>query len=633
VQPDLLGYGSWRSPITSDLIVSETVGLSQLRVRGAETYWVESRPSEGGRNSVVRQRADGTITDVTPAPFNARTRVHEYGGGAYVVGTDCTIASRYEDQMLYRIADSDGNPVQVTTSSGLRFADGTSDTLGRIITVVEDHRDLTKEAVNFIGRVDPKKSGAILNLVSGADFYACPRLSPSGRQLAWLSWNHPNMPWDAAEVWVGNVMEDGRITGSAKVAGGVGESAYQPQWAPDGKLFFVAEPTGWWNIYSWDGSHLESVVEMDAEFGQPLWTLGQSTYDFAAPGIIVCSYTKDGIWHLGSIDFRTKTLNETRIPFPAIFDVRSTETRAVIIGGGPATPTAVVQVELGTGEYKILRTSSTVQPDRKYVSIPDSIVFSTTGGQASHGLYYAPKNDDFSAPTNELPPLIVKIHGGPTAAANLALNWNVQFWTSRGFAVVDVNYGGSTGFGRDYRNRLHEQWGVVDMNDALAAAQFLATSNRVDGFRMAISGGSSGGYTALCTLCFADVFRAGTSLYGISDLEALLRDTHKFESTYPFWLIGPYPETADRYRGRSPVHFADKISAPVIFMQGEDDQVVPPNQTEMMVRALLQRDKVFGFLLFAGEQHGFRKGENIRRALDAELDFFSIVLTKSGLRY
>jgi dipeptidyl aminopeptidase/acylaminoacyl peptidase len=333
------------------------------------------------------------------------------------------------------------------------------------------------------------------------------------------------------------------------------------------------------------------------------------------------------------IETKGGKLNPISMPYSAIFDVRAEGDRAVLIAGAPALPTSVVKVNLGTGCHMVVKASSSVNIDPKYVSLPESIEFPTADSKNAYALFYPPKNDDFQPDPKELPPLIVKVHGGPTSATTAALNLNTQFWTSRGYAVVDVNYGGSTGYGTEYRNRLKEKWGVVDLEDVVRAAQFLSKAGRVDGGRMAISGGSSGGYTALCALTFRNAFQAGTSLYGISDLEALLRDTHKFEAKYPFWLIGPYPEAEDRYRERSPVHFADKISAPVIFFQGEEDTVVPPNQTEAMANALLANGKLFGLIMFAGEQHGFRKAEAIRRALDAELDFFSVVLTKNGLRY
>ena len=413
----------------------------------------------------------------------------------------------------------------------------------------------------------------------------------------------------------------------------MGMTGKKPQWSPDGVLHFVSDPKGWWNIYRWAGTTVEPVLEMPAEFGRPLWRLGSATYGFGLNGVLVCSYVESGFWRLAQIDPKGGRLDPVAIPYSVIFDLRVEGSRVALIAGAPSLPTAVVEVDLGTGCHSVLRASSNINIDPKYISSPEAIEFPTADGKLAYALFYPPKNDDFQPLADEVPPLIVKVHGGPTAATSAAFNLNTQFWTSRGYAVVDVNYGGSTGYGTEYRNRLKEMWGIVDLNDVAHAAEFLSKAGRVDRNRLAISGGSAGGYTALCALAFRKLFQAGASLYGVSDLEALLRDTHKFEAKYPFWLIGPYPEAQDRYRERSPVHFADKIGAPVIFFQGEDDKVVPPNQTELMANALLANGKLFGLIMFAGEQHGFRKAETIRRALDAELDFFSVVLAKSGLRF
>jgi dipeptidyl aminopeptidase/acylaminoacyl peptidase len=632
--PKLLGYGAWRSPITSDLIVAETIGLSQLKVRGDEIYWVESRPAERGRNVVVRYKpATGSQEDVNPAPFNARSRVHEYGGGAFLVGPDSVFFTKFDDQMLYRQKDAGGAPSLVANAPNCRFADGVFDGVrNQIITVCEDHSKTGEEPQNCLARISLAAGGQFARLVTGADFYASPCLSPDGKSLAWLSWNHPRMPWDGAELWIGEIKSDGTIADCRKVAGGAAESVYQPEWSPDGTLYFVTDPKGWWNLFRWTGNAVEVVHERAAEFGRPLWTLGSATFAFSSRGIVT-SFVEDGFWKLALLDKKSKSLQPIHIEYSAIFDLRAEGDRAVLIAGAPGLSTAVIEVDLPSGRHSVIKASSTANIDPKYISLPESIEFPTSGGKRAFALFYPPKNGDFRPDEKELPPLIVKVHGGPTSATTAALNLNTQFWTSRGYAVVDVNYGGSTGYGTEYRNRLREQWGIVDLDDATNAAIFLSKSERVDRNRMAISGGSAGGYTALCALTFRNAFQAGTSLYGISDLEALLRDTHKFESRYPFWLIGPIPEAKERYRERSPLHFADRISAPVMFLQGEEDTVVPPNQTEYMASALLANKKQFGLIMFAGEQHGFRKADSIRRALDAELDFYSVVLTKSGLRF
>jgi dipeptidyl aminopeptidase/acylaminoacyl peptidase len=631
----LLGCGSWRSPISSELIVAQTIGLSQLKVMKDRTYWIESRPSERGRNVVVQHNQIGELKDVNPAPFNSRSRVHEYGGGSYVVSENALFLTRFDDQMLYRSLIDGTAPSKVTDIPNIRFADGIFDSHRQaIFSICEEHGQIGKEAINFIARVDLKfENATVTRVIEGYDFFAFPTLSPDGNTLAWIAWNHPHMPWDGAELWIGSIDINGNITEKRRIAGGNGESVYQPKWSSRGILYFVADPGDWWNIYRWTGSSVEPVLEMQAEFGRPLWTLGSATFGLASDDSIICSYNQNGFWKLGRIRPNKNELDTIPLPYTAIFDLQVSENRAVLIAGAPSLPTSVVEVNLSSGACIVLKASSTVSVDPKYISEPESIEYPTTYNRTAFALYYPPKNGDFTISPGELPPLIVKVHGGPTDATTTALNLRTQFWTSRGFAVVDVNYGGSTGYGKAYRNRLKENWGVVDVDDSIYAAMFLSKTGKVDGTRMAISGGSAGGFTALCALTFHNCFQAGTSLYGISDLKALLRDTHKFESRYPFWLIGPYPEMESRYQERSPLYFAEKITSPVIFLQGEEDQVVPPNQTELMANALLSNGKLFGLLMFSGEQHGFRKAESIKRALDAELDFFSVTLTKSGLRF
>ncbi len=615
-------YGSWASPITADAIVSAAIGLGQIGLDGDDIYWVEQRPTEGGRNVVVQRTSDGHMVDRTPAPFNARTRVHEYGGGAFAVRDGILYFSDFTDQRLY-CQRGRGAPQPLTPEAALRYADGVIDPRRNcMMSVREDHSDAAREAVNTLVGID-LANGEAQVLVSGNDFYAAPRLSPDGSQLAWLTWNHPNMPWDGTELWVGDVQADGTLTHMAHVAGGASESVFQPEWSPDGILHFVSDRTEWWNLYRWTAGRVEPLCPKEAEFGRPQWALGMSTYVFHSANQIICCYTEQGLWRLASLDTLTRQLDVIPTPFRDISGLHASNGRVVFTAGAPTESTAIVQLNVDSCEMTTLRRSSDLSLDPGYISTPQPIEFPTTQGRTAHALFYAPTNKDHMAPDGERPPLIVKSHGGPTSAAPTTLNLGIQYWTSRGFAVLDVNYGGSTGYGRAYRQRLSGQWGIVDVEDCANGARFLVERGDADRHRLAITGGSAGGYTTLCALTFHDVFRAGASHYGISDLEALAGETHKFESRYLDGLIGPYPERRDLYQARSPIHFTDRLSCPLILFQGLEDQIVPPNQAEMMAQALRNKGLPVAYVPFEGEQHGFRRAENIVRALDGELYFYS----------
>ncbi|MCH8207077.1 MAG: S9 family peptidase [Chloroflexi bacterium] len=619
-------YGSWKSPITSELIVAESVGLGQVHLDGDDVYWSEMRPSEGGRNVVVRRTPDGRTSDVTPPPFNARTRVHEYGGGAFVVSEAVVYFSNFADQRLYR-QEPGGEPQPLTPEAELRYADGVIDRQRRrMVCVREDHTG-GGEAVNTIVGLDLEHGGPGDVLVSGDDFYSSPRLAPDGSRLAWLAWDHPNMPWDGTELRVAEVKSDGSLGEAELVAGGVDESIFQPEWSPDGVLHFVSDRTGWWNLYRWRDGRVETLQQMEAEFGVPQWGLGMSTYGFASPKLIICSYNRDGMSHIADLD--TETLELKTVPTPFTETTRSGlrvgADRVVFGAGSPTMPESLMLHDLRAGTTVTLRRSTEISLDEGYLSKPRPIEFPTEGGLTAHAFFYPPCNRDYEGPPDERPPLLVGSHGGPTGAASTTLDPQVQFWTSRGFAVLDVNYGGSTGYGTAYRRRLNGRWGIVDVDDCVNGARYLAERGEVDGERMAIRGGSAGGYTTLAALTFRDVFKAGASHYGISDLEAMARDTHKFESRYLDTLIGPYPERRDLYVERSPIHHTDRLSSPLILFQGLEDEIVPPNQAEMMRDALRDKGLPVAYVAFEGEQHGFRKAENIRRALDGELYFYSRV--------
>lgn len=568
------GYGSWKSPVTSDLVSSSSIGLNgQIEIIGETIYWLEMRPSEGGRYVLVRRTPDGKTTDVTPAPYNVRTRVHEYGGGSYMVDGDTVYFSNFADQRLYK-QESGAAPIPLTPENNMRYADGVIDTKqNRIICVCEDHSVDDKEPENCIASVDVN-SGEVQKLVTGNDFYSSPRVSPDGSQLVWLSWDHPNMPWDFTELRVADIGEDGELSMPVKLAGGRDEAVSQPEYSPDGVLYFVWEKTGWLNLYRWKNEQAEPLCEMDAEFSTPHWVFAQSNYSFESENKIICSYQEKGRSVLAALDTKTLELKQIRIPYTSISAVKACSDYTLLLAGSPTEPSVIVKLDVESGKTVVLQRSTDIKIDAGYISVPESIEFPTENGLTSHAIYYKPKNTGYSAPEGERPPLMVIIHGGPTSASSSTFSLSIQYWTSRGFAVADVNYGGSTGYGREYRQRLDGNWGIVDIDDCVNCAKYLIDRGEVDRDRTAIRGGSAGGYTTLAALAFRDVFRAGASYYGVSDLEALATDTHKFESRYLDRIVGSYPEQRDLYTKRSPIHSVDTLSCPVIFFQGDEDKIV-----------------------------------------------------------
>ncbi|VVB87910.1 Acylamino-acid-releasing enzyme [uncultured archaeon] len=626
-KPQVAPYGSWKSPITSDLAASGAVRLEQVVLDGENIYWVEMRPAEGGRCVAVRRSPQGQTVDVTLSPFNARTRVHEYGGGAFSVHNGTVYFSNFTDQRLYCQAPG-GKPRPITPEGKLRYADAVVDSYrNRLICVCEDHTIAGREPVNTLIGIDLHGSKRSRVLVSGNNFYSSPRLSPDGTHLAWLTWNHPDMPWDGTELWVGELEADGSLRKVELVAGGPDESIFQPEWSPDGILYFVSDRTGWWNLYRRCKGHIEPITSMEAEFGAPQWFFGMPTYAFVSSDNIICTYNEKGTWQLASLDIAAQRLQTIKTPYTDISYLRTVPGQVVFIAGSPTEPASIVRLDLRSERREVLRRSTDVVIDAGYLSIPRQIEFPTKHGLTVHAFFYPQQNKDCQAPPGELPLLLVISHGGPTSVASSKLDLMIQYWTSRGIAVLNVNYGGSTGYGRAYRQRLNGNWGVVDVEDCVNGAIHMVELGEVDGDRLIIRGSSAGGYTTLCALTFRNVFRAGADYYGVSDLESMRKETHKFESRYLDRLIGPYPECQDLYQERSPLNFVDRLSCPVIFFQGLEDKIVPPEQTEKMFRALLRRGLPVSYLPFEGEQHGFRRSGNIKRALDAELYFYSKIFS------
>ena len=617
-------YGSWKSPVSSDSIATGGIRLdAPVTIDGDDIYWLEVRPAEGGRSVLVKRSSDGSISDVTPVPFDLRTRVHEYGGGAYLVCKGTIYFSNFNDQRLYR-QDPGQEPVPITPEADIRYADGIYDRRRkRIICVCEDHTISGREALNSLVAIDTGGEKVRLSLVFGNDFYSSPRISGDGTRLAWLTWNHPDMPWDGTELWIADIAADGSIVNRTRVAGSRNESVTQPGFSPDGTLYFISDRSGWWNLYRWIAGETTCLRQEEAEFAEPDWVFGRSNYAFLSAERLICTHTRDGLSRLALIDTSTLQGTEITTPYTSLSCLAAGRDSIAFLAASPTRAAAVVALDIRSGGTDILRHSTDITFDEGYLSMPEAVAFPTGNGLTAHALYYPPKNLDFTAPAGEKPPLLVLSHGGPTSAASSAFNLSVQYWTSRGFAVIDVDYGGSSGYGRDYRKRLAGRWGIVDVDDCVNAATYLVERGLADPARLAIRGGSAGGYTTLAALTFRDTFKAGASYYGVSDLEALAKETHKFESRYLDGLIGPYPERQDIYRARSPIRHVERLSCPVIFFQGSEDRIVPPDQAEMMVDALRKKGVPVACLLFPGEQHGFRRAGNIKRALDAELYFYS----------
>jgi dipeptidyl aminopeptidase/acylaminoacyl peptidase len=618
-------YGSWASPITVDMLLKRTVHMrnQMLRWDGDTLYWSELRPDEGGRIVVCRRGPGGQVSDVTPQGFNARTRVHEYGGGHFAVSGGTVWFTNYTDQRVYR-QDTGKEPRPITPAADVRHADMVvDDRRDRLYAVREDHTNTTREAVNSIVGLDANGRGEAITVASGNDFYSSPKLSPDGNRLAWTTWNHPNMPWDGSELWVGELDCDGQVTSTRKVAGNETESVLQPEWSPAGDLYFVSDRSGWWNLYRERGEGDEPLCPRPAEFGAPQWVFGMTFYAFSGPDEIVCLYSEPGGTKVGLIGVNDGALQPVESFYTSLHNVQASGRKVAFFAASATLAERVLTVDLDTGAQEVVRVSNAAHVDSGHLTIPKAIEFPTEGGLTAHATYYPPKNQDFDAPQGEKPPLVVHCHGGPTASGGPTYAFEYQYWTSRGIAVVDVNYGGSSGYGREYRLRLNGNWGVVDVDDCINAARYLVAQGLVDGGRVSITGGSAGGFTVLLSLTKRAFYNAGASHFGIGDLDLFIKETHKFEAHYVDTLVGPYPERADLYRDRSAVHFADNLKVPVILFQGLEDKIVPPSQAEEFVAVCEKKHLPYAYVPFEGEQHGFRREENIRRSIEGEMYFLS----------
>jgi dipeptidyl aminopeptidase/acylaminoacyl peptidase len=612
-------YGAWTSSVTASSLAQGAVGLSDVRVADGQIYWLESRPAEGGR--MVVMTLAGEVRQLTPEGFNVRTRVHEYGGAPFAIAPEGVWFSNFADQTLYRqCGDAAPEPM---TPPGYRYADAVVAPGGGLIAVREDHTD-PASVRNAIVRLSGRAGDPGEVLFGASDFVAFPRLGPDGRTLAWISWDFPAMPWDATRLWVAELGPAGLVD-RREIAGGPDISVIEPQWAEDGALVWVSDESGYWNLYDDRGGRPRPVLPCEAEFGGPLWTLGRSDYALVGDLIVAASHEPGGE-RLLVIDRFAGTTTTLPLPYSALTSIQALdEAHIVAIAHSATDSAALVSIDVTTGAGTVLRRPSAVSLSAFDIAVAERVSFPGAGGRTAHALFYPPTNSAFHAPAGEAPPLIVQAHGGPTAQASGAFGLGIQYWTSRGFALVDVDYGGSTGYGRAYRERLDGQWGVVDVEDVIAAARSLAQAGTVDPRRIAIHGGSAGGFTVLAALAQSDVFSAGASFYGVADLEALARDTHKFESRYLDGLIGPWPQAKAVYDARSPINHLDRFTAPLLILQGADDPIVPPNQAHMIRDALTARGVPVAYIEFEGEGHGFRRADTIIRAKQAELYFYGKV--------
>jgi len=677
-------YGTWESPITSQSITAGSVGIGNLKVVSSlansdenTLYWTEMRPKEGGRYVLCQYATFATTknernaVDVSPQDANVRTRVHEYGGGAVVTGAGdgAIFYSEFATQRLHKLSVLvEGDKPSILSSTPItpadkpyRFADGVcSAQHGKVYCVREDHtnpapKDVKNEIVSVPAMPSDNDDDNIQVLAMGNDFFAAPRLSPDGMKLAYITWNHPSMPWDATQLKVielasgEEACQDPQTSAHTLIAGADEDtSVLQPLWHPlTGDLYYISDESGFYNIYrarlqeGTDASSVVNVLPMDYDFGgsAPGWSLGQQGFTFLKDGRLVATYTKNGQSVLvvanvmDSKDGPARDVEEYGMKhglprqFGGVVSGTTKTNFLYFLGGSPSTPTSVYQWNLDQpGEpAEVLACSSNVSFPDTVISTPQQISFPTTNGNSAYGYYYPPTNQPFTCTTEKAPPLLVKAHGGPTACTSTTFNAGIQYWTSRGFAILDVDYGGSTGYGREYRRRLRKSWGIVDIEDVCAGAQHLVQEGKADPDRLCIDGGSAGGYTTLGALAFKDVFKAGCSLYGVGDLTALAGDTHKFESRYLDGLVGPYPQDEEIYKKRSPISNVDSLSCPILLLQGDEDKIVPPNQAELMHQALLKKGIPTCLKIYKGEQHGFRKAENIEDALDSELAFFGRV--------
>ena len=631
-------FGQWPSPISAADVARGAIRLSFPQLvgdLGEQVWWTEGRPEEAGRLAVVRSGTDGAVADLLPAPWNARTRVHEYGGRSFlsvpVTGGHALVFAEFTDQRLYRLDPDATDPVPLTPAPAepcaLRYADLVLAPGGDSVWCVRESHSAGGQVTRHIVTVPLDGSGQVTEVVSGSDFLAWPRPSTDGRMLAWVAWNHPQMPWDGAELRVGEIGPDGTVREWSTLLGGPQESVFQPEWAAPDALYVVSDRSNWWNLYrvGLTGGEPTPLCPREEEFGTPLWQLGFATYGVLDDGRLAVLHGAGG-YTLGVLDPASGALEDLDLPYTSWSPTLDAKGMTVVdVAASPTHAATVVRVDLATAVAAPVRQALTDTPDPRYLPRPRAEVLPGPDGREVHAYVYPPTNPRMAAPDGELPPYVVFVHGGPTARSEPVLDLQKAYFTSRGIGVVDVNYGGSSGHGRHYRQRLCEQWGIVDVEDSVAAVRALVDRGQADGARLAIRGGSAGGWTTLAALTRTDAFGAGTSYYGVAELLRFAQDTHDFESRYLDGLIGPLPECADRYAERAPLSHVDDLSCPVLLLQGAEDRVVPPSQAQMFRDALARKAIPHAYLLFEGEQHGFRRADTQITCLHAELSFYGQV--------
>ncbi len=619
-------YGTWMSPISAAMVGGAAVNFSEIISDEHLLYWLERRPQEKGRQVIMCRDKNRKIVPLTLPGYSLGSRVHEYGGGCYTVKYGVIYFSNDHDQRLYRQVGDDIVPLtpEPPQPKSHRYADGVVTPNNKYWIGVRE-RHMQQGVINEIVAVATNGSQEIKVLVEGCDFYSSIAINPRGDRIAWISWNLPNMPWDSSELWTALIDSDSRLTQPKKIAGAADEAVSQPRWNKNDDLYFLSDRSGRSNLYvAYDGN-IQCVCEIPAECAYPPWIFGVKNYDFLSNNRIAVTITDSGVGQIGLIENNQFKAIDTEFcsfwPYIAV-----DQNQLFFIASSPYESSKLIKYHIDTKQYTILKNSTESRIEKKYLSIAQAIDFPSNRNQQAHGFYYPPQNSDYCAPKNEKPPLIVICHGGPTAATNTGLSLKIQYWTSRGFGVLDVNYSGSTGYGRAYRESLNGQWGVVDVADCVRGAKYLVAKGLVDVNRLIIRGSSAGGFTVLCALTFYNIFAVGASYYGVVDLLGLLSDTHKFEAEYLNKLVGPYPQQKETYALRSPINHTEHLNCPIIFLQGLQDKVVPPSQAEAMMSAMDQNKIPYAYVTFPNEGHGFRQAENMQQALESEYSFYTTVL-------